>query len=136
MAEALAINSTLTTLDLSGNEVWDEGAVRLAEALTTNSTLTTLNLIANKFGDEGAKRLAEALAINSSLTEANFQCDLNTRDLAHLDRNKANQVKKSASLFLLLLPSLTLDDDELSEQATISLDISIAVEDQLPSSSP
>ena len=101
MAEALSINSTLSTLYLSGNEVWDEGAVRLAEALTTNSTLTTLNLIANKFGDEGAKRLAEALAINSSLTQLQMNCDLNTRRLvdAHLDRNKANQVKKSASLF-------------------------------------
>ena len=62
--------------------------------------------------------------------------ELNTRDLvdAHLDRNKSNLKKKSASLFLLLLPSLTLDDDELSEQATISLDISIAVEDELLSS--
>ena len=48
LAEALATNSTLTTLILSGNKMRDEGAGRLAEALTINSTLTTLDLSVNR----------------------------------------------------------------------------------------
>ena len=80
--------------------------------------------------------MAEALAINSSLTQVHFDCDWNSKRLvdAHLDRNKGNLEKKSASLFFMLLPYLLLqDEDELSEEATRSL----AVEDQLTiSSSP
>ena len=114
LGEAIATNSTLTTLLLSDNQVGDEGAGRLAEALATNSTLTTLNLCINGVGDEGAGRLIEALATNSSLTAAYFKLDRNTRYLldAHLDRNKGNLEKKSASLFFMLLPSLSLNNDE------------------------
>ena len=54
-------DATLTTLDLYGNQVGDEGAGRLAEALATNSTLTSLNVRWNGVGAAGAGRLAEAL---------------------------------------------------------------------------
>ena len=116
LGEVLTTNSTLTTLDLSSNQVGDEGAGRLAEALPSNSTLTTLDLSWNQLGDEGAGWLAEALATNSSLIEVHFDCDRNTRRLVdvHLDRNKRNLEKKSASLFLMLLPLVLLDGDELS----------------------
>ena len=116
LAESLASNFTLTSLDLYGNQMGDEGAGRLAEALPSNSTLTTLDLSWNQLGDEGAGWLAEALATNSSLIEVHFDCDRNTRRLVdvHLDRNKRNLEKKSASLFLMLLPLVLLDGDELS----------------------
>ena len=76
-------------------------------------------------GDEGAGWLAEALASNSSLTEVILGWHSYTRSLvgAHLDRNKGNLEKKSTSLFLMLLPSLSLDDAELSEKTILSLDI-------------
>src|SRR3989338_1454475 len=133
LAEVLAINSTLTSLDLRYNEVGAAGAGRLAEALTTNSTLTTLDLRYNQVTDEGGRRLADALVANSSLTAIYFDSDLNTRCLvdAHLDRNKGNLEKKSASLFLMLLPSISLDGQELSEKTALTLDVSI---DQSPSS--
>ena len=117
LAEALAINSTLTTLDLYKNQVGDEGAGRLAVALATNSSLTTLDLWNNEVGDEAVGRLAEALATNSSLTQVHFDSDMNTRLLAdaHLDRNKDNLEKKSASLCFMLLPSLSLGGVEPSE---------------------
>ena len=117
LAVALVTNSTLTTLRLINNQVGDEGAARLAEALTTNSTLSILNLGYNGVRDEGAGRLAEALATNSTLTTLDLRFNqVNTRHPfdAHLDRNKNNQEKRSASLFLMLLPSLSLDDDEPS----------------------
>ena len=117
LAEALVINSTLITLDLSSNQVGDEGAARLAEALAINSSLTTLDLWNNEVGDEAVGRLAEALATNSSLTQVHFDSDMNTRLLAdaHLDRNKDNLEKKSASLCFMLLPSLSLGGVEPSE---------------------
>ena len=104
-------------MDISYNQVGDEGAGRLAEALATNSALTTLYLSENKVGAAGAAKLAEALATNCSLTQVNFDWDLNTRRLvdSHLDRNKGNLERKSASLFFMLVPSLSLDSDEPSE---------------------
>ena len=72
LAEALAINSSLTDLDLSWNRVKDERAGRLAEALASNSTLSSLDLSANRVIEEGARRLADALSTNYGLTEVNF----------------------------------------------------------------
>ena len=91
-----------------------------------DTTLTTLDLSDNQVGDEGAGRFAEALITNSTLTQVRFYCDPKIRCLvdAHLDRNKANLEKKSASLFLMLLPLLSLDNDELSEETALSLDVS------------
>ena len=107
-------DTTLSILDLDHNQVGAEEARRLAEALTTNSTLTTLDLRYNKVGSAGARRVAEALATNSALTEVTLDWDLKTGRLvnAHLDRNKGNLKKKSASLFLMLLPTLLLNDDK------------------------
>ena len=136
LAGALATNFALSTLDLISNQVGDEGAARLAEALAINSTLTTLGLCYNHVGAAGAARLAEALATNSSLTQVHLNWEPKTRRLvdAHLDRNKANLEKKSASLFVMLLPSLSLNNDESSDEAALFLDVSIAGEDQSPSS--
>ena len=57
------------------NQFGDEGAKQIAEALAINNTLTTLHLgnsylcTRNQIGDEGAKAIAEALKINSTLTD-------------------------------------------------------------------
>src|SRR5437868_629569 len=59
-AKALAQNTTLTTLYVSGSRIGDEGA----KALTQNTTLTTLYIGYNQIGDEGAKALAQ----NTTLT--------------------------------------------------------------------
>ena len=68
LTEALKPNTTITTLHLSGNQIGDEGASKLAEALKTNTTITTLWLSSNRIGDKGASNLAEALKINASIT--------------------------------------------------------------------
>ena len=69
LAKAVEINSTLTTLDLSANGIGDSGAAALAKAVEINSTLTTLDLSANGIGDSGAAAMAKAVEINSTLTE-------------------------------------------------------------------
>lgn len=50
IAEGLAVNRTLITLDLSKNKISDMGALALAEALHTNTTLKELQLNGNSIG--------------------------------------------------------------------------------------
>ncbi|XP_068699916.1 protein NLRC3-like isoform X2 [Montipora foliosa] len=66
--QALAVNTSLTTLKLSGNRIGDAGATSLSQALAVNTSLTTLYLPDNSIGDEGATSLSQALAVNTSLT--------------------------------------------------------------------
>lgn len=61
IAKGLKVNKTLITLDISNNEINDEGAIALADALKFNNTLTTLYINKNNIGDKGAKALADAL---------------------------------------------------------------------------
>jgi len=66
-AKALTKNTTLTELNLSDNEINDEGGKALAEALKTNKTLTTLIILKNFISNEGAIAFAEALKMNTTL---------------------------------------------------------------------
>ena len=68
LSKALAVNSSLTNLDLRGNRIGSSGAASLSQALVVNSSLTNLDLSKNSFGNSGASSLAQALAVNSSLT--------------------------------------------------------------------
>ena len=65
-------NTTLTTLDLSWNNIGVEGATALGVALHHNTTLTTLNLKYNNIGAEGATALGVALHHNTTLTTLNL----------------------------------------------------------------
>jgi hypothetical protein len=51
---------TLTSLDLSENNIGDEGAMALAQ----NTTLTSLNLERNNIGDEGKRALKNSQNLN------------------------------------------------------------------------
>ena len=65
LAEAIAVNTTLTQLSLWDNNIDDAGAASLAEAFKVNATLTQLSLWGNNIGDAGAASLAEAIKVNS-----------------------------------------------------------------------
>lgn len=67
-ASALAVNTTLHTLDLGGMGIGDDGVASLSQALVLNKTLTILRLHRNKIGDEGAKKLITALKHNHTIT--------------------------------------------------------------------
>ena len=73
LAAALEKNSTLTSIDLSYNNIGDEGVASMAAALEKNSTLTSIDLRANDIGVEGAASLAAALEKNSTLTSLDLQ---------------------------------------------------------------
>jgi len=53
---------------LAGNKLGAEGANFIAEALRVNGSLTSLNVSYNKLGPEGVKELAAGLAVSGSLT--------------------------------------------------------------------
>jgi Ran GTPase-activating protein (RanGAP) involved in mRNA processing and transport len=53
-ARALHVNSTLTTLDLSGNMLSHSDVTLLADALRRNHSLTRLNLAKTRTSKEGA----------------------------------------------------------------------------------
>ena len=68
LAGALQGNTNVTTLDLSHNNIDDEGAQALAGALQGNTSVTTLHLRSNNIGSDGAQALARALQGNTTLT--------------------------------------------------------------------
>ena len=68
VSQVLKANSSLTSLDLSGNAIRQSGASCLSDALIANSSLTSLCLSGNEIGDDGASCLSQALIVNSSLT--------------------------------------------------------------------
>ena len=70
IANALATNHTLTSLDLGVNKIGNLGAQALAHALSTNHTLQELHLERNMIGNTGFLAIMKALDTNhgSNLT--------------------------------------------------------------------
>jgi Ran GTPase-activating protein (RanGAP) involved in mRNA processing and transport len=93
LAELLRTGSaSLTDLNLRDNEIGPEGAKSLADALKVNASLTSLNLSSNelcklgrgffqRYTSQGIITLANALRDNTSLTS----CDLVGNDIAAKD---------------------------------------------------
>jgi Ran GTPase-activating protein (RanGAP) involved in mRNA processing and transport len=71
LAASLRNNSTLKYLDLSYNQISDQGVRILSEALlpNQNSSLKALYLSKNRISNLGAKYLSEMLRTNQTLTE-------------------------------------------------------------------
>ena len=68
LADALKVNTTITSILLDGCQIGDEAVQALAAALRVNKTLTTLRLTNQVMGIPGAKALVDALRINTSVT--------------------------------------------------------------------
>eukprot|EP00041_Stephanoeca_diplocostata_P036500 m.1336050 g.1336050 ORF g.1336050 m.1336050 type:complete len:1309 (-) comp24879_c1_seq55:998-4924(-) len=67
LAELLAIDNTLTTLNMGDNTVSDAGCVEIGLSLKVNTCLAILHLEKNHIGAQGAQALAEALKVNGCL---------------------------------------------------------------------
>ncbi|NXL93679.1 DRC5 protein, partial [Alectura lathami] len=75
LAQALAKNCTLTSLNLRLNCVGDEGGEAMGRALLTNTTLKSIHLGSNKLAELTAVIFSQVLAENSTLTCINFSCN-------------------------------------------------------------
>ena len=72
LSEALTINTCLTDLEFCGNEIGPSGVRSFSEALKINKCLTYLGLSYNEVGDSGASSLSEALKVNTCLNSLNL----------------------------------------------------------------
>ena len=68
ISKALKVNTCLTNLELSSNKICDFGAAAISEALKVNTCLTNLVLHSNKICDSGAAAISKALKVNTCLT--------------------------------------------------------------------
>ena len=66
-------NTTLTSLNLKGNRIDDNGCTMLARSLQFNAGLCKLFLQENRLSHYGATAFADALATNTSLTMVRLQ---------------------------------------------------------------
>ncbi|XP_015756490.1 PREDICTED: uncharacterized protein LOC107335955 [Acropora digitifera] len=134
---ALKVNTSLTSLHLSGNRIKDEGAKSLSEALRVNTSVTSLDLNWNSITDEGANSLFEALRIKdegaNSLSEA---LRVNT-SLTSL-RLSGNQIKDEGAHSLsealrvnTSLTSLGLNWNSIADEGANSLSAALRVNTSL-----
>ena len=123
LSQALVVNTSLTTLNLSDNSIDAEGATSLSQALAVNTSLTTLDLLGNSIGDEGATSLSQALAVNTSLTT-----------LRLFDNSIGAEGAISLSQALAVNTSLTtlrLSRNSIGDEGAISLSQALAVNTSL-----
>ena len=93
MAVALELKeSPLRVLSLWSNDISDAGAIKLADALAVNTSLTTLDLAGNSIGEAGADRLTAAVARNRRLASL----DLRNNDVDARDPKAAQERRRRA----------------------------------------
>ena len=114
MGEALAVNTTLTQLDLGDNRLGEEGGRAMGEALAVNTTLAQLDLSGNKIGSTGASAISQALEVNKALT------DLDLRD----NRIRGKGARKMAKALQVnhVLTTLRLEGQGLDERLLVEVD--------------
>lgn len=95
LAEALAKNKSLRTLDVSANNIGQNSAVRIANVLKDNVTLRSLDFSHNKIGPQGVQAFAELIKHNQSLRRLNVSgCQIDSENTVVL----ANAVAENKSL--------------------------------------
>ena len=75
LADALALNHTLTSLWVCGNAIGDVGAAALARGLGGNAGLVDLQVRANGIGQEGAVALFRVLQTQPHLQHLNLEAN-------------------------------------------------------------
>jgi hypothetical protein len=108
IADALKDNRSLKHLCLLDNKIGDDGAKAIADALKDNHSLKTLDLNGNEIDDDGAKSIADALKVNHSLETL----DLNGNKIGVEGAKQiADALKDNHSLKTLLLYGNKIGDD-------------------------
>ena len=67
IGEAIKVNKTIQKLDITGNSISDDGAAAISDGLNYNFSLQELNMSYNKITSEGAKIIGEAIKVNKTL---------------------------------------------------------------------
>ncbi|MES2676856.1 MAG: hypothetical protein V4612_00880 [Pseudomonadota bacterium] len=117
--ETLKTNTVLTQLWLSENKIGDEGVIALADALETNTTLTSLGLSDNEIGDEGVIALAEALEKNTTLTYLGL--GLSKNEIGYEGAKALAKALKTNTT----LTKLNLDGNKLGDAGFIAIFVAV-----------
>ena len=73
LAEAIEVNTTLQSVDISYNKINDKGILFICNCLNkVNRSLCKLNLSGNQITDDGVKIFMEAVTVNKILRELNL----------------------------------------------------------------
>ncbi|MDF3048355.1 MAG: leucine-rich repeat-containing protein 34 [Candidatus Midichloriaceae bacterium] len=72
LVQALIENKSLINLKLNSNKIYCKGAEAIAKLLKQNTTLEVLDINHNSMGDNGIKAIAESLKQNTSLKSVSF----------------------------------------------------------------
>ena len=105
LVEALKVNTSLSSLILTRTIVDEEA---LGQALRVNNSLTSLDLVDNCIGGEGAESLAQALRANTSLSSLNLHCNFNEDEGA---KSLAQVLRVNTSLYSLNLSFNSIGDE-------------------------
>ena len=119
LSQALSVNTELTHLNLSGNEIGESGAQLLSEALSVNTKLTHLNLSGNQIGKSGAQLLSNALSVNTKLTHLNLSGN-------QIGKSGA-QLLSNALFYNTTLTHLNLDDNLVGPLGVAYLSLALVV---------
>eukprot|EP01028_Stygiella_incarcerata_P001048 TRINITY_DN1164_c0_g1_i2.p1 TRINITY_DN1164_c0_g1~~TRINITY_DN1164_c0_g1_i2.p1 ORF type:complete len:333 (+),score=72.29 TRINITY_DN1164_c0_g1_i2:115-1113(+) len=107
LSEILEKNSSLETLDLSGNSgIGDEGCIRIADAMIMNTSLKSLILHQCGIGSVGATRIGQMLETNSSLETLDLDYSWGIGNEGCLRIAEALEI--NASLKVLILSGMSI----------------------------
>lgn len=109
IADALKINTSLDWLILSNNKIRDKGAIAIADALKIHEFLTKLDVSCNDIRENGAKAIAAALKINKSLVSLNIWDD-DAKIGYWGGMALADALKINTSITTLILNDCSIDD--------------------------
>ena len=100
-------------LNISNNQLGDDGAELLSKGLTNTKTLQVLNIVNNSIKSSGTTAIAEALTHNTSLIEL------------HMEDNEVGQGGARAIAKAIttnnVLKSLSLDDNSIDTESMVTI---------------
>ena len=109
---SIASNTVLKSLDLSLNNIGEEGAKTIAKALESGTApLTSLNVSKNSIGAEGAKAIATVLG----------RVVLKSLDLAHNSIGAEGVEATTAALGSAVLTDLNLSENSIGAEGTSAI---------------
>ena len=110
LAQALEKNTTLTSVNLSKNDIGNDGTMAIASVLEKNTTLTSINLSCNDIDAEAVMAIAFAIEKNTILTFINLDNDRHDE----VTRAPTQSLKTNGNLKVLNFSNASIDSESIT----------------------